>query len=149
FVREGARPVSGDDGLPEIQALAESGQFATPQKRGNLIRVDDKSGYIRHLLDYVQAAALKPLKLVTNAGNGGAGLVVDLLEPHLPFEFIRVHHEPDGTFPNGIPNPLLPENRAATARAVIEHGADMGIAWDGDFDRCFFFDENGDFIEGY
>ena len=149
FVREGARPVSGDDGLPEIQALAESGLFTTPDRRGSLIRLDDKSGYIRHLLGYVEPANLKPLKLVTNAGNGGAGLVVDLLEPHLPFDFVRVHHEPDGTFPNGIPNPLLPENRAATARAVIDNGADMGIAWDGDFDRCFFFDENGDFIEGY
>src|SRR5690606_26858119 len=149
FVREGARPVSGDDGLPEIRALAESGAFREVSRRGSLVETGDKSRYINHLLGYVDRAGLKPLKLVVNAGNGGAGAVVDLLEPHLPFEFVRVHHEPDGTFPNGIPNPLLPENREATARAVIASGADFGIAWDGDFDRCFFFDERGDFVEGY
>jgi len=86
---------------------------------------------------------------VVNAGNGGAGSVIDLLEAHLPLQFIRIHHEPDGTFPNGIPNPLLPENRAATSEAVRLHGADFGIAWDGDFDRCFLFDARGEFIEGY
>ncbi len=94
-------------------------------------------------------AALKPLKLVVNAGNGGAGEIIDLLAPHLPLEFVRICHEPDGRFPNGIPNPLLVENRELTARAVVEHGADFGIAWDGDFDRCFFFDHSGRFIEGY
>ena len=78
---------------------------------------------------------------MVNAGNGGAGLVVDRLEPHLPFEFIKVHHEPDGRFPNGIPNPMIEENRAPTAAAIRAHGADFGLAWDGDFDRCFFFDE--------
>lgn len=150
FVREGARPVSGDDGLPEIKALAESGDFAEPASRGRLARDADKSPYIEHLLGYVDdVEALKPLRLVINAGNGGAGPIIDLLEQHLPFEFIKVHHEPDGNFPNGIPNPLLPENRAATAEAVLAHKADMGIAWDGDFDRCFFFDERGRFIEGY
>ena len=92
---------------------------------------------------------LKPLKIVVNAGNGGAGVIVDALAPHLPLEFVRIQHEPDGTFPNGIPNPLLPGNRQATAQAVVEHGADFGVAWDGDFDRCFFFDEAGRFIEGY
>ena len=149
FVREGARPVSGDNGLPEIKELAESGVFSQPEKRGNLTHRSDKSAYIDHLLGYVDRAALKPLKLVVNAGNGGAGEIVDLLQSHLPFDFVKVHHAPDGNFPNGIPNPLLPENRAATAEAVIANGADLGIAWDGDFDRCFFFDENGQFIEGY
>jgi phosphomannomutase/phosphoglucomutase len=109
----------------------------------------DKSAYIEHLLGYVDRAALRPLKIVVNAGNGGAGVVIDELAPHLPFEFIRIHHEPDGSFPHGIPNPLLPENRAATAEAVRASGADFGIAWDGDFDRCFFFDADGEFIEGY
>ena len=109
----------------------------------------DKSAYIQHLLGYVDVASLKPLKIVTNPGNGGAGLVIDELAPHLPFEFLRIQHEADGSFPNGIPNPLLPENRAATRDAVRKHGADFGIAWDGDFDRCFFFDAEGNFIEGY
>lgn len=149
FVREGARPVSGDDGLPEIQALAESGAFRQPSSRGELRYDEDKSRYIRHLTGYVDTPRLRPLKLVVNAGNGGAGAIVDLLEPFLPFQFVRICHQPDGTFPNGIPNPLLPENRQVTAQAVLESGADMGIAWDGDFDRCFFFDEQGRFIEGY
>jgi phosphomannomutase/phosphomannomutase/phosphoglucomutase len=105
--------------------------------------------YIEHLLGYIDRQQLRPLKIVVNAGNGCAGPVLDRLEGHLPFEFIKVHHEPDGTFPNGIPNPLLPENRATTAEAVVAHGADLGIAWDGDFDRCFLFDEQGIFIEGY
>jgi phosphomannomutase/phosphomannomutase/phosphoglucomutase len=105
--------------------------------------------YTAHLLTYVDREKLKPLKIVVNAGNGGAGLAIDRLEPHLPFEFIKVHHEPDGTFPHGVPNPLLPENRAATSEAVRAHDADFGIAWDGDFDRCFLFDEKGQFIEGY
>ena len=109
----------------------------------------DKSAYIQHLLGYIQRDRLKPLKIVVNAGNGGAGLIVDQLAPHLPFEFIRIQHEADGHFPNGIPNPLLPECRAATADAVRAHGADFGVAWDGDFDRCFFFDADGRFIEGY
>jgi phosphomannomutase/phosphomannomutase/phosphoglucomutase len=108
-----------------------------------------RRSYIEHLLKYVDIGVLRPLKVVVNAGNGCAGPVIDLLAPHLPFEFIKVHHEPDGGFPNGIPNPLLPENRAATSEAVRRHGAAVGIAWDGDFDRCFFFDENGTFIEGY
>jgi len=149
LVREDARPVSGDTGLRDIEALAESGDFAPSGQVGS-VRVDnDKSAYIAHLLSYIDGAALRPLRIVVNAGNGGAGLVIDELAPYLPFEFIRIHHEPDGSFPHGIPNPLLPENRAATAQAVRESGADIGIAWDGDFDRCFFFDAEGRFIEGY
>ncbi len=89
------------------------------------------------------------MKIVVNAGNGGAGLVIDALEPHLPFDFIKLHHEPDGRFPNGIPNPMLEENRASTSAAIRAANADFGIAWDGDFDRCFLFDERGGFIEGY
>ena len=95
-------------------------------------------------------AKLRKLKVVVNAGNGGAGLIVDQLEPHLPFEFIKLNHEPDGTFPHGVPNPMLEENRAPTARSrCADSGADVGLAWDGDYDRCFFFDESGQFIEGY
>lgn len=150
LVREGARPISGDTGLRDIERKVEANAFAAPvAPTGKVIRDHDKSAYIAHLLGYVDPAKLRPLKIVVNAGNGGAGTVVDLLAPHLPFEFVRIHHEPDGRFPHGIPNPLLPENREATARAVVESGADLGIAWDGDFDRCFLFDATGRFIEGY
>lgn len=149
LVRQGAQPVSGDTGLRDIEALVEEGEFAPTATRGS-IRVDtDKSAYIEHLLGYVDRRGLHPLRIVVNAGNGGAGVVIDNLAPHLPFEFHRIHHEPNGHFPHGIPNPLLPENRAATAEAVRSSGADFGIAWDGDFDRCFFFDADGHFIEGY
>lgn len=151
LVREDARPISSDTGLFAISGRLEAGlETPLPDSLNRTLRSHpDKSPYIEHLLGYVDAASLKPLKLVVNAGNGGAGAIVDLLAPHLPFEFIRVFHEPDGRFPNGIPNPLLPENRAVTAQAVREHEADFGIAWDGDFDRCFFFDQDGRFIEGY
>ena len=149
FVRAESRPVSGDTGLLDIKAAAEANEFTSAPQRGSLHSLDTSGAYVEHLLSYVDVARLKPLKIVVDAGNGGAGRVVDLLEPHLPFEFIKLHHQPDGNFPNGVPNPLLPENRTAAINAVREHGADMGIAWDGDFDRCFFFDEHGDFIEGY
>lgn len=149
LVKENARPISSDTGLFAISdAVAADTSEAQPPRAGQTAQ-HDKHAYIQHLLSYVDARKLKPLKLVVNAGNGGAGAIVDLLAPHLPFEFIRICHEPNGSFPNGIPNPLLPENRAATADAVREHGADFGIAWDGDFDRCFFFDHSGRFIEGY
>lgn len=150
LVREQARPISSDTGLFTIRDDAFASLDAPlPPLVGALSTDADKSAYIEHLLGYVDLAALKPLKIVANAGNGGAGPVVDLLAKHLPFEFIRIQHEPDGSFPNGIPNPLLPEKRAATAEAVLAHQADFGIAWDGDFDRCFFFDHTGRFIEGY
>ncbi|HEY3858315.1 MAG TPA: phosphomannomutase [Gammaproteobacteria bacterium] len=150
LVREDSRPVSGDSGLKEIQArVASQPEWRAPLRRGKLESVDLKRDYVRHLLGYVQLDRLKPLTIVTNAGNGCAGPVVDALEAELPFKFIKLQQEPDGRFPNGIPNPLLPENRAVTADAVQKHRADMGIAWDGDFDRCFFFDGEGGFVEGY
>ena len=149
FVREESKPISGDTGLFDIQALAERNEFEPSAQPGQRFDLDTSAAYVEHLLGYVDVSALKPMKIVVDAGNGGAGRVIDLLEPHLPFEFIKLHHNPDGNFPNGVPNPLVVENRAATIAAVREHGADMGIAWDGDFDRCFFFDANGAFIEGY
>jgi phosphomannomutase len=149
FVREGSKPVSGDTGLNDIRHLAEQGEFTIVEKKGALATIDSRPAYIKHLLNYVDLPKLKPLKIVVNAGNGGAGAVIDAIEQHLPFTFIKVHHTPDGRFPHGVPNPLLVENRKSTRDAVIEHNADMGIAWDGDFDRCFFFDQRGAFIEGY
>jgi phosphomannomutase/phosphomannomutase/phosphoglucomutase len=149
FVREHSKPISGDNGLQEIRGFAERGDFTAPARPGVRRSLDTTAAYVSHLLSYVDLKTLKPLKIVVNAGNGGAGLVVDRLEAHLPFRFIKVHHQPDGNFPNGIPNPMLEENRASTVAAIVEHGADFGIAWDGDFDRCFLFDEHGGFIEGY
>ena len=150
FVREQARPISADTGLQQMRALIANGALPplTP-RRGTEQRLDIRASYLKHVLSYVNPAQLRRLKVLVNAGNGGAGLIVDLLEPYLPFEFIKMNHEPDGTFPHGVPNPMLEENRAATAEAIRRSGADLGLAWDGDYDRCFFFDESGRFIEGY
>ncbi|MCO7253978.1 phosphomannomutase CpsG [Dickeya oryzae] len=154
LVGRGAKPISGDSGLNDIHDLAVLGQFNTITRRGNYTKRSLLNAYVDHLMSYIDMGKLKPMKLVVNAGNGAAGHVIDEIEARfqqqqVPVEFIKIHHEPDGHFPNGIPNPLLPENRSATSDAVKLHRADMGIAWDGDFDRCFLFDENGDFIEGY
>lgn len=149
LVRQGARPISGDTGLRDIEQLAAKGHRLTADTPGVLTRLDNRPAYIDHLLGYVDQKALQPLKIVANAGNGCAGPVIDRLAALLPFDFIRLQWEPDGSFPNGVPNPLLSENREVTANAVREHKADFGLAWDGDFDRCFFFDEQGGFIEGY
>jgi phosphomannomutase/phosphomannomutase/phosphoglucomutase len=150
FVREQSRPISSDTGLADMQALIEDGRLPDKANRPGVVRALDTSGkYLQHLLGYVSADALKPLKVVVNAGNGGAGLIIDQLEPRLPFEFVKINHQPDGSFPNGVPNPMLVENRASTAAAIRNSGADVGLAWDGDYDRCFFFDEHGGFIEGY
>ncbi len=149
LVREAGKPISADTGLLEIQALTLARGFAPGTRKGTVTRVDIRKDFVKHLLSSVDVPSLAPLKVVVNSGNGGAGDVIDALEPHLPFRFVKIHHEPDGRFPNGIPNPLLTERREDTARAVVAAGADAGIAWDGDFDRCFFFDEKGGFIEGY
>jgi phosphomannomutase len=160
FTREQARPISADTGLLDMEravvaalgaedkgsVLRETGENGA---QGSISQVDTRPRYVDHLLSYVDVKNLKPLKVVVNAGNGGAGPVIDRLERILPFEFIKVNHNPDGSFPMGVPNPLLTENRAATAQAVVAEGAHLGIAWDGDFDRCFFFDEQGVFVEGY
>jgi phosphomannomutase len=149
FVRAEAQPISADTGLKDIRALAERGEFAPSTRKGSVEKLDIMPSYIEHLLSYVDAQALAPLKIVVNAGNGGAGPIIDLLEPHLPFKFVKVFHEPDGSFPNGVPNPMIEANRQVTIDRIRAEKADLGIAWDGDYDRCFFFDENGQFIEGY
>ena len=154
LVREDAKPISGDTGLRDIQLLAEKNDFPKVGKRGSLTQQSNLMEYVDHLMTYIRPENIIPMKLVVNSGNGAAGHVIDELEKrfnalNIPVEFIKVHHEANGNFPNGIPNPLLPECRSDTSEAVIAHGADMGIAWDGDFDRCFLFDEKGQFIEGY
>lgn len=154
LVRADAKPISGDTGLHDIREMAEANEFGPVKQRGTLSKHNVLPDFVQHLMTYVDAKSLQPLKLVVNAGNGAAGHVIDAIEiffkqQGIPVTFIKVHHYANGDFPNGIPNPLLPENRAATSDAVIQHQADMGIAWDGDFDRCFLFDEQGEFIEGY
>lgn len=142
-------PLGQDTGLWLLKDRMLDQRFKSLSHDGIMTKYEDKSQYIAHLLTYVDLENIKPLKIVANTGNGCASLALDLLMPHLPIEWIKMNYEPDGNFPNGIPNPLLPENRLSTSRAVIEHQADFGIAWDGDCDRCFFFDHEGNFIEGY
>ncbi|ADD69434.1 Phosphomannomutase [Denitrovibrio acetiphilus DSM 12809] len=150
FVREQSKPISGDSGLNDIRDLVLGDIVFNPTpNKGKIEKLSHRDEYIKHLLGYVDTASLTKLKIAADPGNGCAGVVMEEIEKFLPFEFVHVHYQPDGTFPNGIPNPLLEENRASTAEAVKSSGADLGIAWDGDFDRCFFFDENGEFIEGY
>lgn len=149
IVRRESRPVSADSGLMDIRTLAERDDRLIEARKGEVDRVSITAAYCKKLLGYVDLDKLQPLKIVVNPGNGGAGLIVDELESNLPFDFVKIHHEPDGDFPNGVPNPMLEENRKPTIDVLAATGADFGIAWDGDFDRCFFFDENGRFIEGY
>ena len=155
-VRENSKPISSDTGLLQIKAMAEENNFPEVDEsaRGSVKQVSILQPYLDHLMSYIDLEAIKPIKLVMNAGNGAAGHVVDAIEERfnslgLPVEIVKIFNQQDGNFPNGIPNPILHENRAPTIDAVMKHGADMGIAWDGDFDRCFLVDEKGNFIEGY
>ncbi|MBH0073649.1 phosphomannomutase CpsG [Pseudoalteromonas sp. NZS127] len=155
LVKNESKPISGDSGLFDIQTLAETQAFTEKALlRGTYKLSSTLDAYVQHLLTYINVNNIKPLKLVVNSGNGAAGHVIDALEAqftklNVPVEFIKVNHEADGHFPNGIPNPLLTESRQDTIDAVLANNADMGIAWDGDFDRCFLFDEKGQFVEGY
>lgn len=154
LVRAGSRPISADTGLADIKRLAEENNFPGITQRGTYKQQSVLGEYVEHLLSYIDLTKLKPMKLVINSGNGAAGHVIDAIEAqfkanHVPVEIVKVHNNPDGTFPHGIPNPILHENRQDTIDAVLAHKADMGIAFDGDFDRCFLFDEKGQFIEGY
>lgn len=154
LVRAGSRPISADTGLADIQRLAEENNFPEVTKRGSYTQKSVLGDYVNHLLSYIDLTKLTPKTLVINSGNGAAGKVIDAIEAHfkahnVPVTFVKVHNNPDGNFPNGIPNPILHENRQDSIDAVLANNADMGIAFDGDFDRCFFFDEKAGFIEGY
>lgn len=158
LVGKGAKPISNDSGLSEIRALVETESFSKhdvpASERGTYTLTSTLEAYVSHILGLIRLETIRPLKLVINSGNGAAGHVIDAIEErfiacNVPISIVKVHHDADGTFPNGIPNPLLPECREDTRNAVLAHKADMGIAFDGDFDRCFFFDEEGNFIEGY
>lgn len=150
IVMKGAKPLSGDSGLHDLGKFASDTRAIVPAaRRGSFQDFSYREQYVEHLLSYIDRSSLAPLQIVVNSGNGCAGLVIDQLEKILPFSFVKLHHQPDGTFPNGVPNPLLPENREETSQAVVNNSADFGLAWDGDFDRCFFWDEKGNFVEGY
>jgi phosphomannomutase/phosphoglucomutase len=152
LVAKNSVPISGDSGLNNIKQRIETQEFnkiSPPLSQGTIEHKTSKDAYIAHLLTYIDLEALKPLNLVVNAGNGSAGPTFDALAEHLLFNVTRVHHKVDGNFPNGVPNPMIIENQQATSDAIMTAKADLGIAWDGDFDRCFLFDEHGNFIEGY
>ena len=150
FVKKGVLPVAPQTGLLDIKNAVEDETFnwAFRKATGSIYKIDIFHDYIKKLLSYVDVKKFKPLKVVINTGNGAAGPVINELEKFLPFDIVKIFNNTNGFFPNGVPNPLLKDSRAATANAVIEHGADCGIAFDGDFDRCFMFDEQGNFIEG-
>jgi phosphomannomutase len=150
LVREKSKPISGDSGIKDIANMVVNDEFdIESDHKGQISRVDLMNEYVDHLLTYVDVSRMASLKVVANCGNGCAGPILQKIESRLPLRFVKIFPEPDGRFPNGIPNPLLPENRQGTVDAVLKHNADFGIAWDGDADRCFFFDETGEFLEGY
>ena len=149
IVSENAKPISSETGLLDIQKIAESDKRLISELRGNLEQRDLNQSYVKKVLSFIDPDSLSKLKVVMNPGNGGAGVYAEYISKNMPIEIIKLNFDPDSSFPNGIPNPMLEENRASTSQVVIDNKADVGIAWDGDFDRCFFFDEKGNFIEGY
>ena len=149
IVRKGSKPISENTGLKEIRTIAERNNFRKKENKGKVYNKNYIKQYIEKILSFIDINSLKPLKIVVNAGNGAAGPTLDVLENYLPFDFIKINHNPDGSFPNDVPNPMIKKNRSITSDAVIKSNADIGIAWDGDYDRCFFFDEEGKFIDGY
>ena len=150
FVKKGSKPMGYNSGLSEIEQMILNDELGDiPDKKGEVKTLDIMQPFIENLKKFYNAENIKKYKVVVNAGNGCVGPALDVLEKDLPIEMIKVHHQPDSSFPNGVPNPLLPENRQSTIAAMKENNADLGVAWDGDYDRCFFFDEKGNFIEGY
>ncbi|MDI6794457.1 MAG: phosphomannomutase/phosphoglucomutase [bacterium] len=149
FVREQSIPISGDTGIYDIRDLAISGEFSQADKIGEVEERNIYQDYTRHVLSFIDPKVIKPCKVVLNGGNGVAGEIIPQIINDLPIQAVPMYFEPDGTFPKGEPNPLLPENRTETIKKVKEEKADLGVAWDGDADRCFFIDEKGNFIEGY
>ncbi|MEK6552522.1 MAG: phosphomannomutase, partial [Bacteroidota bacterium] len=150
FVKKGSVPMGYDSGLNEIEKMIlnnDLGEIA--DQKGKVFQKDIMKDFITKVTKFFDAKKIQPYKVVVNAGNGCVGPALDAIEKYLPIKMIKIFPEPDSNFPNGVPNPLLPENRQPTIDAIKKHGADLGVAWDGDYDRCFFFDEKGNFIEGY
>jgi phosphomannomutase len=150
FVKSGSVPMGYDSGLNVIEKMVtENNLGEAAGVKGTVTKKDVMADFIANLSKFYDSNKIKPLKVLVNAGNGCAGLAIDAIESKLPVELVKIFNNPDPEFPNGVPNPLLIENRDATTKALLENKADLGVAWDGDFDRCFFFDEKGNFIEGY
>ncbi|MEI6627435.1 MAG: phosphomannomutase CpsG [bacterium] len=150
LVRSGAVPISGKTGLDNIESFVVDNALGEPAtKRGLCKKENVTKDFAKKILSFVDIKKIKPFKIVVNTGNGSAGLVIDELEKSLPFKLIKVNHKPDGTFPNGVPNPMLSETHYQTADVIKQKLADFGVAWDGDYDRCFFFDERGEFVDSY
>lgn len=150
FVKKGSVPMGYDSGLKDIeQMILKNDLGKNTGKNGTVKNIDVMDDFISSLKKFYDKDKINPYKVVVNGGNGCIGPALDKIESDLPIKMIKVHHEPDSNFPNGVPNPLLPENRQSTIEAIKKHNADLGVAWDGDYDRCFFFDEKGNFIEGY
>jgi phosphomannomutase len=150
FVKKGSVPMGYESGLSDVEKMILIGDYEIEDAaKGKVEKIDLMDEFIKNLNQFYDPQKIKDFKVVVNAGNGCIGPALDALEPNLPIKMIKVFHEPDSNFPNGVPNPLLPENRQPTIDALKEHNADLGVAWDGDYDRCFFFDEKGNFIEGY
>ena len=150
FVKRNSVPAGYDSGLKQVEKMVLNNNLGeVNEKKGRYIKKDIMTDFMSNLKKFYNAKKINPFSVVVNAGNGCAGLAVDAIEKDLPIKMVKVFNEPDSNFPNGVPNPLLPENRQSTIDAVLNNKADLGVAWDGDYDRCFFFDENGNFIEGY
>lgn len=150
IVKRDSVPVGYDSGLNKIEEMIIKNQLGEiSDKKGSVDNIDVMNDFINHLSKFYDPKKINPFKVVVNAGNGCAGLSLDALEPKLPIKMIKVFNDPNPDFPNGVPNPMLIENRKQTIDTVLKTNADLGVAWDGDYDRCFFFDEKGNFIEGY
>ena len=150
FVKKGSVPMGYDSGLDQIEKMILNNDLGEEASvKGKVFKKDIMNEFILKVTQFFDAKKIQPYKVVVNAGNGCVGPALDALEKYLPVKMIKIFPEPDSNFPNGVPNPLLPENRQPTIDAIKKHSADLGVAWDGDYDRCFFFDEDGNFIEGY
>jgi phosphomannomutase len=150
IVRRGALPVGGDSGLLDIRtrALSDAGARHATGPAGTITQEDIWPAFVERVLSFIHVNALKPLRVVIDAANGMAGVMLPPVLERLPIEVVRYFFEPDGSFPNHEPNPLLPENREFIVSKVTEEGADLGVAFDGDADRCFFVDDTGEFVPG-